>query len=67
MNTTTGKPATRKSRRKCQAERCSRVAVYRVGSDGFNAKSGKLVCDNYACRSWGTGGYPVTLHAVNPA
>ena len=60
----------RKSRRKCQSPQCKgktgwgNLAVYRVGSDGFSAQTGKLVCDNYACRSWGTGGYPVTLHAV---
>lgn len=69
--TTTAKP--RKSRRLCQAPSCKsafaprNVAVYRVGSDGFGAKSGKLVCDDYSCRSWASGGYPVTFHAINPA
>lgn len=58
------------SRRQCQSPNCSgrngwhNRAVWRVGSDGFSAQTGKLVCDNYACRSWGTGGYPVTLHRI---
>lgn len=71
MNATTQKP--RKSRRKCSSPQCrgrygwGHLAVWRVGTDGFSAQAGKLVCDNYACRSWGTGGYPVTLHAVDPA
>jgi hypothetical protein len=71
MNTT---PKTaRKSRRKCSSPQCrgkdgwGHLAVYRVGSDGFGAETGKLVCANYACTSWATKGYPVTLHAVNPA
>lgn len=57
----------RKSRRKCQSPYCKgrtgwgHTAVWRIGSDGFSAKSGHIVCDTYACRSWGTGGYPVTL------
>jgi hypothetical protein len=38
--------------------------VWRIGSDGFSAKSGALVCDNYACQTWGTGGYLVTLHRI---
>lgn len=58
------------SRRKCQSPYCKgrtgwgHLAEWRVGSDGFSAKSGVLICDNYACRSWGTGGYPVTLHRI---
>lgn len=62
-----------KSRRKCQSPQCrgrygwGNRAVYRVGNDGFSSqKPGTLVCDNYACRSWATGGYPVTLHSVDP-
>lgn len=61
MTTTTSKP--RKSRAKCQ-ECKTRVAVWRVGSDGFSAKAGRKVCDAYGCRASATGGYPVTLHAV---
>jgi hypothetical protein len=63
---------TKKIRRKCQSPQCKgrtgwgHMAVYRVGNDGFSSKPGALVCDNYACRSWATGGYPVTLHAINP-
>jgi hypothetical protein len=63
-----------KSRRKCQSPYCKgrtgwgNLAVWRIGNDGFSAQpAGTLVCDNYACRSWGTGGYPVTLRAVNPS
>ena len=48
---------------KCQ--HCKRrKAVWRIGSDGFGAKRGARVCDNYSCRSWGSGGYPVTMHRV---
>lgn len=48
---------------KCQC--CGRrKAVWRTGSDGFGAKSGTKVCDNYTCRTWASGGYPVTFHAV---
>lgn len=50
---------------KCQS--CKRArAVWRVGSDGFNAKRDARVCDNYPCRSWGSGGYPVTFHRLVP-
>jgi hypothetical protein len=48
---------------KCQCCK-SRKAIWRVGSDGFNARRDARVCDNYACRTWGTGGYPVTLHRL---
>ena len=48
---------------KCQECR-RREAVWRVGSDGFNAKSGALICDTFACRNEATGGYPVTLHRI---
>jgi hypothetical protein len=48
---------------KCQA--CKRYkAVWRVGSDGFNARSGAYVCDNYVCRLWADGGYPVTFKPI---
>lgn len=51
------------STRRCQC--CKRRnAVWHVGSDGFNARKGALVCDNWTCRNWGSGGYPVTFHAV---
>jgi len=46
---------------KCQVCK-SRKAVWRVGSDGFGAKTGAKVCDNWSCRQEVTGGYPVTLH-----
>lgn len=46
-----------------KCESCKRrKAVYRTGSDGFGAKKGAKVCDTYACRSWASGGYPVTFH-----
>jgi hypothetical protein len=48
---------------KCQCCK-SRKAVWRVGSDGFGARKGAKVCDNYGCRTWATGGYPVTLWPV---
>ena len=48
---------------KCQ-ECKSRKAVWVVGSDGFSAKAGRRVCDNFACRSAATGGYPVTLRRI---
>jgi hypothetical protein len=61
---------TTKSRAKCQSPNCKgrtgwgHKAVWLVGTDGFSAKSGAKVCDNYACRSWATGGYPVTLRRL---
>jgi hypothetical protein len=49
--------------KKCQC--CKRAkAIYRVGNDGFGARTGALVCDNYACRTWASYGYPVTFHAI---
>ena len=39
-------------------------AVWRTGSDGFAAKTGTQVCDNYSCRTWASGGYPVTFHVL---
>jgi len=48
---------------KCQCCK-TRKAQRRIGSDGFSARRGARVCDNYACRTWGTGGYPVTLHRL---
>lgn len=51
---------------KCQC--CKRrKAVYRVGSDGFGARAGARVCDDYSCRTWASGGYPVTFHWVGRA
>lgn len=48
---------------KCQA--CKRkTAVWRTGNDGFSAQTGMKVCDNYACRSEASGGYPVTFHRL---
>lgn len=50
-------------KKKCQA--CKRRrAVWRVGLDGFSAKAGALVCDNYGCRTWADGGYPVTFNPI---
>jgi hypothetical protein len=48
---------------KCQC--CKRrKAVWIVGSDGFSSRPGKKVCDDWSCRSWGSGGYPVTFRRI---
>ncbi|MGV0984953.1 MAG: hypothetical protein ACOYB2_10390 [Limnohabitans sp.] len=43
---------------------CGRPAVWTIGSDGFGAKRGKKVCDDWTCRSWGSGGYPVSMRRI---
>lgn len=53
----------RAPRVRCQS--CKRRnAVYRTGSDGFSSRPGSKVCDNWVCRTWASGGYPVTFHAL---
>jgi hypothetical protein len=48
---------------KCQY--CRRhKAIWRVGNDGFSARPGARVCDNFGCRSWGSGGYAVSLWPI---
>lgn len=49
---------------RCQS--CKRhTAVWRTGSDGFNAKAGSKVCDNWSCMQWASGGYPVTFFRID--
>jgi hypothetical protein len=50
---------------KCQ--HCKRrKAVWRTGSDGFAAKAGKKVCNEWVCRDWASGGWPVSFYALEP-
>jgi hypothetical protein len=51
---------------KCQPCK-TRNAVWVTGSDGFSSKSGSKVCDDFVCRSWASGGYPVTFRRVTKA
>lgn len=59
-------------RPKCQApaygfrhgQQCGRPAYWTIGSDGFGAKRGARVCDDWVCRSWGSGGYPVLMRRI---